>query len=69
MNPNILWWIFRWQKYAIESEFPDVAVYIFGLHHEQAWQRWAKSGKGGLTLFRSAEYTANTALLAVSALY
>ncbi len=35
---------------AIESEFPDVAVYICDFHREQAWQRWVKSGKNGLTL-------------------
>ena len=35
---------------AIESEFPDVAVYICDFHREQAWQRWVKAGKNGLTV-------------------
>ena len=35
---------------AIESEFADVQVYICDFHREQAWQRWVKSSKNGLTL-------------------
>ena len=35
---------------AIESEFPDVAVYICDFHRGQAWQRWVKAGKNGLTV-------------------
>ena len=35
---------------AIESEFPDVAVYLSDFHREQAWQRWVKAGKNGLTV-------------------
>lgn len=34
---------------AIESVFQEVAVYICDFHREQAWQRWVKSGKNGLT--------------------
>ena len=35
---------------AIESVFEDVSVYICDFHREQAWQRWVKSGKNGLTM-------------------
>ena len=35
---------------AIKSEFLDVAVYICDFHREQAWQRWVKAGKNGLTV-------------------
>lgn len=34
---------------AIENQFPDVAVYICDFHRVQAWQRWVKAGKNGLT--------------------
>lgn len=40
---------------AIKSEFPEVAIYIC-LHREQAWQRWAKAGKNGLTLGEQAMF-------------
>ena len=35
---------------AIESEFLDGAVYICDFHREQAWQRWVKANKNGLTV-------------------
>lgn len=35
---------------AIESVFQDVAVYICHFHREQAWQRWVKACKNGLTM-------------------
>ena len=35
---------------AIESVFQDVAVYICDFHREQAWQRWVKACKNGLTM-------------------
>ena len=40
---------------AIESEFLEVAFYIC-FHREQAWQRWAKAGKNGLTLGEQAVF-------------
>lgn len=35
---------------AIESVFQEFAVYICDFHREQAWQRWVKAGKNGLTM-------------------
>ena len=34
---------------AIEQQFPDVAVYICDFHRIQAWQRWARLSKNGLS--------------------
>lgn len=34
---------------AIEQVFPDVAVYICDFHRIQAWQRWSKASKNGLS--------------------
>jgi hypothetical protein len=34
---------------AIEKSFPDVSVYICDFHRIQAWQRWSKAGKNGLS--------------------
>ena len=35
---------------AIESVLQDVTVYICDFHREQAWQRWVKACKNGLTM-------------------
>lgn len=40
---------------TIESEFLEVAIYIC-FHRKQAWQRWAKAGKNGLTLGEQAMF-------------
>lgn len=34
---------------AIEKQFPEVAAYICDFHRIQAWQRWARTGKNGLS--------------------
>ena len=34
---------------ALECCFPDVIVYLCDFHREQAWERWVKDGKHGLT--------------------
>ena len=34
---------------ALECCFPDTIVYLCDFHHEQAWERWVKDGKHGLT--------------------
>ena len=35
---------------AIESCFPSARVYLCDFHREQAWERWCKDHKHGLTL-------------------
>ena len=34
---------------AIETSFPGTLVYICDFHREQAWERWVKDHKHGLT--------------------
>ena len=34
---------------AIEKCFPTITVYIYDFHRVQAWQRWAKASKNGLS--------------------
>ena len=34
---------------ALECCFPDTTVYLCDFHREQAWERWVKDGKHGLT--------------------
>ena len=34
---------------ALECCFPDTIVYLCDFHREQAWERWVKDGKHGLT--------------------
>ena len=34
---------------ALESSFPDTVVYLCDFHREQAWERWVKASKHGLT--------------------
>ena len=34
---------------ALECCFPDTIVYLCDFHREQAWERWVKGGKHGLT--------------------
>ena len=34
---------------ALECCFPDTIVYLCDFHPEQAWERWVKDGKHGLT--------------------
>jgi len=34
---------------ALEASFPGVKVYLCDFHREQAWERWAKNTKHGLT--------------------
>lgn len=34
---------------AIEQQFPNSQVYICDFHRIQAWQRWSRTGKNGLT--------------------
>ena len=34
---------------AIETSFPGTVVYICDFHREQAWERWVKDHKHGLT--------------------
>ena len=34
---------------ALECCFPDITIYLCDFHWEQAWERWVKDGKHGLT--------------------
>ena len=34
---------------ALESSFPDTIIYLCDFHREQAWERWVKASKHGLT--------------------
>lgn len=34
---------------ALETSFPSVKVYLCDFHREQAWERWVKNSKHGLT--------------------
>ena len=34
---------------ALESSFPDTVIYFCDFHREQAWERWVKASKHGLT--------------------
>lgn len=34
---------------AIEKSFPNISVYICDFHRIQAWQRWSKNAKNGLS--------------------
>jgi len=34
---------------ALECCFPDTTIYLCDFHREQAWERWVKDGKHGLT--------------------
>ena len=40
---------FRCRINAIEQQFPNSQVYICDFHRIQAWQRWSRTGKNGLT--------------------
>jgi len=35
---------------ALESAFPKTTVYLCDFHREQAWERWVKDHKHGLTM-------------------
>ena len=34
---------------ALEASFPNTTIYLCDFHREQAWERWVKNHKHGLT--------------------